>query len=51
MIKTKADLLYYLEEDRKAYGKPSKMTIKERILNLFFPDDFCALYNNTNLIY
>ena len=38
MIKTKADLLYYLEEDRKAYGKPLKMTFKERILNLFFPD-------------
>ena len=38
MIQTKADLQYYLEEDRKAYGKP-KPTLKTWLLSLFFPDN------------
>ena len=38
MIQTKNDLRYYLDEDRKAYGKPEKLTVKDRIVHLFFPD-------------
>ena len=38
MIQTKADLQYYLEEDRKAYGRP-KPTWKTWLLSLFFPDN------------
>lgn len=38
MIRTKADLQYYLEEDRKAYGKP-KETLKTRLLAYLFPDN------------
>lgn len=38
MIRTKADLQFYLEEDRKAYGKP-KPTLKTWLLSLFFPDN------------
>ena len=38
MIKTKADLKYYLDEDRKAYGKKNDKSLKGRIINLFFPD-------------
>lgn len=37
MIKTKSDLRYYLDEDRKAYGKPA-LTFKTRLLQWFFPD-------------
>ncbi len=35
MIKTKRDLKYYLEEDRKAFGKERKWKFK----SVFFPDD------------
>lgn len=38
MIRTKADLQFYLEEDRKAYGKP-KETLKTRLLAYLFPDN------------
>lgn len=38
MIRTKADLRYYLEEDRQAYGKPNP-TLKTRVLSWFFPDN------------
>jgi len=38
MIKTKADLDWYLEEDRKAYGKPEKRSFKNIIADWFFPD-------------
>ncbi len=40
MIKTKQDLLYYLEEDRKSYHKPAKKSIKERIVEIIFKDRF-----------
>lgn len=38
MIKTKADLKYHLEEDRKAYGKKNDKSLKGWVSNLFFPD-------------
>lgn len=38
MIRAKADLQYYLEEDCKAYGRP-KPTWKTWLLSLFFPDN------------
>jgi len=38
MIKTKADLAYYLEEDRKAYEKLEKRSFKSIISDWFFPD-------------
>ena len=38
MISSKKELYYYLEEDRKAYGKPQKNTLKGRIVNWLFPD-------------
>lgn len=38
MINTKEDLRLYLEEDRKAYGKPVQLSIKQKIVNLLFPD-------------
>lgn len=37
MIKTKEDLQYYLDEDRKAYGKPHP-TLKSKLLQWLFPD-------------
>lgn len=38
MIKTKADLRYYLERDRQALNKPEKLSVKEKIVNILFPD-------------
>ena len=38
MIKTKEDLKKYLDEDRKAYGKPEKLSLKDRLINRLLPD-------------
>ena len=38
MINSKADLKYYLEEDRKAFGKPLKNNLKDIIIHFLFPD-------------
>ena len=38
MIKSKADLAYYLDECRKAYGKPEKLGLKGIIASCLFPD-------------
>lgn len=40
MIKSKEDLKFYLEEDRKAYRKPKKKTIPQKIKGLIFKDRF-----------
>lgn len=37
MIQSKSDLHYYLDEDRKAYGKPV-INFKARLLQWLFPD-------------
>ena len=38
MIRTKADLEYYMSEDRRVYGKPKPRTLKEHLVNWLFPD-------------
>lgn len=38
MIKSKESLCYFLEEDRKAYSKPIKKSLKERLITAVFPD-------------
>ena len=38
MINSREDLKYYLEEDRKAYGKPNDITLKQKIVSLLFKD-------------
>ncbi len=40
MISTKMDLKYYMEEDRNAYHKPARRTVKEKIVGLVFKDRF-----------
>lgn len=39
MISSKEELLYYLEEDRKAFGKPEKRSFRQRIVQSVFPDN------------
>ena len=38
MIHNKKDLLYYMEEDRKAFNKPKSYSFKKKIANLIFKD-------------
>lgn len=38
MIHNKKDLLYYMEEDRKAFHKPKSYSFKKKIANLLFRD-------------
>lgn len=38
MIQTKADLRSYIAADRRAYGLPVQLTLKERLLHWLFPD-------------
>lgn len=45
MIRSKADLAYYLDEDRKAYGKPP-MTFKNWLRQLIFTDYNWAFMRN-----
>ena len=40
MIKNKQDLRFYLEEDRKAYHKPSKKTFTQKLQGVIFKDHF-----------
>ncbi len=39
MIQTKDDLKRYMEQDRKAYGKEAKCSLRERLANELFPDN------------
>lgn len=38
MIKTRDDLKYYMEEDRKAYHKLEKQSLKDKIIEKLYPD-------------
>lgn len=38
MIQTLADLKSYIAADRRAYGWPEHLTLKERIVHWLFPD-------------
>lgn len=40
MIHSKEELLYYMEEDRKAYHKQEKYSMKDKVINLIFKDYF-----------
>lgn len=40
MIYTKDELLYYMEEDRKAYHKQEVFSFKKKVANLIFKDRF-----------
>lgn len=39
MIKTKHDIYIYISEDRKAYGKKEKFTLRDQMRNWIFPDN------------
>lgn len=38
VIKSKQELQYYMEADAKAYGKSIDYSLKQKIVNILFPD-------------
>ena len=40
MIESRDDLIRYLEEDRRAYGKPAALPLRKRVAGLVFRDRF-----------
>lgn len=52
MICSRRDLAYYLEEDRKAFGKSHIRTLRAWVVNRLFPDrNFSYVYALRHLEY
>lgn len=51
MIKNKADLKYYIQQDRLMNGRPSKFGLAEKIKYFFYPNAIAYLYYMRNVEY